>query len=261
VALLKSFLSGEQAILLISAAGVYMQLYCINHLCQQKLLALTLFTPLIYLLFDLTIFRAGFALGCYFMAIYCLVNKKYIFGSALLVTNFLSHSQAIFSIILAPFLWLSKKRGVTLCLMAICLFGIYLELTPTLDQLSLLSSDSIRPYLDRAMSGGYESENKFPAIDLLLLMYLAIIFAREGENLQDSKIIQYVLASAMLAIFLAWFFAPVHAIQTRLFDFYVAPIVLLAGNLKRNRYLFFSTISISMLIYIRMELIHDFILG
>ena len=261
VGLLKSFFSGEQAILLISAAGVFIQLYCIDRLCRQKLLALILFTPLIYLLFDLTILRAGFALGWYFLAILFLVRSKFFLGSALLATNFLTHSQAIFSVALAPFLWLSKKGGVTLALMAFCLFGIYLQITPSIDQLSLFTSASVQPYLEKAIGGGYQGENKFPTIDLLIMIYLVAIIIRKDINTFASKLNQYVIASALLAIFLAWFFAPIHAVQTRLFDFYIAPIVFLAGNLKQNKYLFFGTIFLSLLIYFRMEVIHDFILG
>ena len=260
VGLLKSFFSGEQAILLISAVGVFIQLYCIDRLCRQKLLALILFTPLIYLLFDLTILRAGFALGWYFLAILFLVRSKFFLGSAWLATNFLTHSQAIFSIALAPFLCLSKKRGVTLALMALCLFGIYLQITPSIDQLSLFTSASVQPYLEKAIGGGYQGENKFPTIDLLIMIYLVAIIIRKDINTFASKLSQYVIASAMLAIFLAWFFAPIHAVQTRLFDFYIAPIVFLAGNLKQNKYLFFGTIFLSLLIYFRMEVIHDFIL-
>ena len=261
VGLLKSFFSGEQAILLISAAGVFIQLYCIDRLCRQKLLALILFTPLIYLLFDLTILRAGFALGWYFLAIFFLVRSKFFLGGTLLASNFLTHSQAIFSIALAPFLWLSKKRRLAIALIALCLLGMYLQITPTIDQLSLFTSASVQPYLEKAMDGGYEGENKFPVIDLLLMIYLAAIIIKEDINKFSSKLNQYIVASALLAIFLAWFFAPIHAVQTRLFDFYIAPIVFLAGNLRQNKYLFFGTIFLSILIYIRMEVIHNFILG
>ena len=40
---LKSFFSWERSILLVSAIGVFLQLYCIDRLCRQKLLALTLY--------------------------------------------------------------------------------------------------------------------------------------------------------------------------------------------------------------------------
>jgi hypothetical protein len=265
VGLLKSLVSGERAVLLLATLGLATQLYVIDRLCRQKLLALTLFTPLVYLLFDFTIFRAGLALSMYFWAIYLLVRARLILGNGLLLGNFLAHSQAIFSIGLWPFHWIAKLKKITLAIIFIALLGIYLQITPSVQFLSLFVKGAAQTYVEQAQNGGFVGVKLFPALYLLLLTYLGVILAFGKTLLNQSQlsrdVSQYVLASILLALTLAWFFAPIQVMQSRLLEFYFAPIVLIAGNLERNRWTFLGTIVLAIFIYARMELIHNFILG
>ena len=265
VGLLKSLMSGERAALILAALGLATQLYVIDRLCSQKVLALTLFTPLVYLLFDFTIFRAGLALSMYFWAIYLLVGQRLVAGNALLLGNFLAHSQAIFSIGLWPFHWIAKFKRIALAIIVIALLGIYLQITPNIQFLSLFVKGAAQTYVEQAKNGSFAGLKLFPALYLLLLAYLGVILAFSNtlltQNQLSRDVSQYVLASILLALILAWFFAPIQVMQSRLLEFYFAPIVLLAGNLERNRWTFFGTIGLAILIYARMELIHNFILG
>lgn len=261
VGLIKSLLNGPRALLLLAAFGLLIQLYVINRLCRQKLLALTFFIPHIYLLFDLTILRAGLALSFYFLAIYFLIVGRKIFGGLLLGSNFLFHSQGIFSIGLWPFYWPSKYRWVCLVIGMLCLLGIYLQFTFTPIQLSFLAKAESAPYLNVALNGGYIKEKAFSFTSLLLLFYLLVIFIFEKKSLNPSPVNQYVLASVLLGLVLAWIFAPIMTMQSRLFDFYIAPLVFLVGNLKPNKWAFWGTIALSMLLYVRLEFLHNFILG
>lgn len=265
IALLKSFCSGERAVLLLSALGLVIQLYAIDRLCRQKLLALTLFTPLIYLLFDFTIFRAGLALSIYFLAIYLLIQSRIIWGNGLLLSNFLAHSQAVFSIGLWPAHWLTQFNKISFAVIIFALLGIYLQITPTAQFLSIFIKGAAQVYVNHAKNGGFLGEKLFPTVYLLLLAYLGVILVLRGKLLIDTPlskaVSRYVLASVLLALILAWLFAPIQVMQSRLLEFYFAPIVLLAGNLERNRWTFIGTIALAIMIYVRMELIHNFILG
>ena len=265
VGLLKSLVSGERAVLLLATLGLGTQLYVIDRLCRQKLLALTLFTPLIYLLFDFTIFRAGLAFSMYFWAIYLLARQRLVAGNVLLWGNFLAHSQAIFSIGLWPFHWIAKFKKIALAIIVIALLGIYLQITPNIQFLSLFVKGAAQTYVEQAQNGGFAGMKLFPALYLLLLAYLGVILVFGKTLLNQSElskdVSQYVLASILLALALAWFFAPIQVMQSRLLEFYFAPIVLIAGNLERNRWTFLGTIVLAIFIYARMELIHNFILG
>ena len=259
---LKSIFSWERSILLVSAIGVIVQLYCIDRLCRQKLLSLTLYVSLVYFVFDITILRAGFALSWYFLALYMFSCKRNSVGALLLLSNFLVHSQALFSILLAPFYWLAKDKKIVFAIFILCLLGIYSPFHPTSAQLStFISIPTTKPYIDHALGGGYLGVKPFPIAGYFMLGYLVLIVSIQGVEPASIRLLRFVVASALMGTFFAWFFTPVHDIQMRLFDFYIAPLVFIAGNLKRNKYLFMATITLAVLLYIRYEVMHDYIIG
>lgn len=259
---LKSFFSWERSILIVSAIGVLVQLYCIDRLCRQKLLALSLYVSLVYFVFNITTLRAGFALSWYFLAFYMLSSERNRIGALLILTNFLVHTQALFSIALAPFYWLAKNKRAAYAILILCLVGIYSPLHPTSAQLSsLIQIPSAKIYIDIALAGGYVGVKPFPIAGYFMLGYLVLIVSIQGVESTSIRLQRFVLASALMGTFFAWFFTPVHDIQMRLFDFYIAPLVFIAGNLKRNKYLFMATIALAILLYIRYEVMHDYIIG
>lgn len=261
VGLLKSLINGSQAILILASLGLALQLYIIYKLCNQKLLALAFFVPHVYLLFDFTIFRAGLALSFYFLGIYLLViNRKWL-GTSFLVSNFLFHSQGIFSIGLIPMRWLAQRKTVCIVIAAILLAAIYFRLTPSIYQLAFIVKTEAAPYLQQALNGEFIQNRSFPRFGLVLLIFmLAVYFFRE-KVLENTAVNNYVLGSAMLALLLSWFFAPITVIQLRLFDFYMAPLVFLVGNLKRNIWSYCATSTVAILLFIRLVFINNFILG
>ena len=272
VALLHSIFSAERAILTLASLGLLMQLYIVDQLCKQKLLALTLFIVQVYLLFDFTIFRAGLAITIYFFSMYLLISHYQKLGIGLLAFNFLAHSQALFSIGLWPMHWIAKFQRLAKIIICLAVVAIYLKITPSAEFLSSLiygaadkTSYIPQAYVAQATNSTLTVEKLFPLVDLLLLAYLGLLLSFDKRanvlNPEHSKISRYILASALLATMLSWFFATNHIVQTRLFDFYIAPIILLTGNQERNRWVFFLTLALAILIYVRMELIHNFILG
>ena len=259
---LKSFFSWDRSILLVSALGVFVQLFCIDRLCRQKLLSLTLYVSLVYFVFDITILRAGLALSWYFFALYMFSSRRNRVGVLLVLTNFLVHSQAIFSIALAPFYWMAKNKKVAFAILILCLAGIYSPLHPTSVQLStFIPGTAAKTYIEIALAGGYQDVKPFPIAGYFMLGYLVLIISVQGVELASIGLMRFVVASALMGIFFAWFFTPIHDIQMRLFDFYITPLVFIAGNLKRNKYLFMATIALAVLLYIRYEVMHDYIIG
>lgn len=261
-AALKSIFSWERSILLVSAIGVLVQLYCIDRLCRQKLLSLTLYVSLVYFVFDITILRAGLALSWYFLAVYMFSNKRNSVGVLLILTNYLTHSQALFSIALAPFYWLAKSKKIVFATLILCLAGIYSPLHPTSAQLStFIPITAVKIYIDHALGGGYLGVKPFPIAGYFMLGYLVLVLSIQGVESSSIRLLRFVVASALMGTFFAWFFTSVHDIQMRLFDFYIAPLVFIAGNLRRNKFLFMATIALAILLYIRYEVMHDYIIG
>lgn len=261
VSILNSFMSSERAVLVLSGIGTLTQLFIISRFCHQKLLALALFIPLTYLYYDFTLLRAGSALTLFFIGLYFMVHSKKLLGSGILLGNYLFHTQGIFSIGVLPFSWIAKYKYISIALI-LCLIGcIYLQWTPPLQQLTFLSKNETQFYWGLLNEGIFSKERLFPIADLLIIAYLIFILAEDKTKISSGSIQQYALGSILLGVFLAWFFAPIHAAQTRLFDFYAAPLVFLAGNLKLNKINLFATLGLAILLYARMELIHNWILG
>lgn len=261
VGVIKSLNDGPQSILILASLGVALQLYVIYKLCHQKILALAFYVPHMYLLFDFTILRAGLALSFYFLAIYLLViNRKWV-GFSFLASNFLFHSQGVFSIGLIPMYWLARRKNICIFFAAILMAGIYLRITPNIYQLSFIVKAEAAPYLQQALNGAFIQDRIFPRFGILLLAFIITIYALKEKMLVSQPVNNWVLGSVLLAIFLAWFFAPITAIQLRLFDFYMAPLVFLVGNLKRNIWSFWATSTVAILLFIRLVFMNNFILG
>ncbi len=261
ISLLKSIMPGERAILVLSGICTFIQLLIVDRLCRQKLLALTLFVPFIYLYFDFTLLRAGLALSVFFIAFYYLVRSKQFLGSTLLLSNYFFHSQGIFSIGLILFNQIAKYKYIAIAVITILVVFIYLEWTPSFEQLLPFSKNESAPYWEQYRQGLFDNQINFPLAHLLIIGYVVFIFLIHNSTIEDISMNQLVLASILLALFLAWFFAPVHAIQTRLFDFYIAPLVFLAGNLGRSWITLGVTLLLAIFLYVRMELIHNWIIG
>lgn len=261
VSLLKSVMPGERAILVLSGICTFIQLLIIDRLCRQKLLALTLFVPLIYLYFDFTLLRAGLALTVFFIAFYCLVRSKQFLGSTLLLSNYFFHSQGIFSIGLFLLNQITKYKYVAIALITLLVAFIYLDWTPSFEQLLPLSKNESAPYWGQYRLGLFDNQLDFPLAYLLIIGYVIFLLFTNDSSSEESYSSQLALASILLAVLLAWFFAPIHAIQTRLFDFYVAPLVILVGNLRHHWTTAAATLVLAGFLYIRMELIHNWVIG
>lgn len=254
------FPGGLDVALTLSGFGVFIKLFVIDRLCQQRLLALLLFVPISFIQYDMTQLRAGFASAWMMLGIYWLVRSRIVLGSLIIVSNFMVHSQAIFSIGLLANRFLVLKRWIfPSCTIAFLGF-IYMGVFPSYAILSELNSFGVIPksaaYL---LEGGYEGEKAFPWGYLPILGYGIWLWSSSTKELE--KVSNIVATSLLLGLVIAWFFTAIPIIQTRLFDFYALPIILLAGNLGKSSFKFAATSLLAIGLYLRLELIQDWILG
>lgn len=260
ISIMRSVTNVSQALLTVAALGLFMKLWVIDRLCQQRLLALTLFFPLIYLQYDLTQLRAGLAMSWFFLAVYFLVKNRPVAGSSFLFTNFLVHSQAVFSPGVLSYRFLDKHIIPVWILMGLLVALACASWVPSLKLLELIGVTKFAPsYYQEVVTGSTNSVKAFPLGYLLILGYAAyLVTTIQSENVQLGAI---VTASFLVGITVAWFFAQIPAIQSRVFEFYCAPLVLLAGNVVNSRIKIFVTIIASTTLYLRLELLNDWILG
>ena len=261
ISFFKSFFSNEQSLLALASIGVVIKLFVIDQLCKQRLLALVLLMSLTYIQYDFTQLRAGFAISWYFLAIFFLVRCKAWLAGSLLVSNFALHAQAAPSIGLIPFTWLNQRQWVLPIAVIGFLCLIYTGLFPSFELMQRLhiAETGASAYLAMNASGEYINVKVFPLGYLPILAFG--LWLCWGSDLQQDRLSRIVGASILLAIFLAWVFSFNPTIQTRIFEFYIAPLVLLAGNIGSNKAKLVGALVLSAILYSRLELFHDWILG
>lgn len=246
--------------LALSGLGLLIKLFVIDRLCNQRLLALLLLIPLSFVQYDLTQLRAGLAASWMLLGIYWLIRSQVLLGGAALLSNFAVHSQAIFSPGLLAYRLFERSRWLLPVGIIVLLGMIYSGLYPsasTLNWLGLVSEAA--PYFSSMQAGEYAGIKPFPWAFLLMLGYgiwLCFTVAKEHR-----KVANIVAAALFLGTALAWFFAIIPTMQNRLFEFYAVPLILLAGNVGRSKLKIALTCLLAVVLYLRLELLHDWILG
>lgn len=261
ISLLKSIASNERALMALATVSVAVKLFVIDRLCKQKLLAFTLLIPLIYIQYDFTQLRAGFAISWYLVGILFITKHRLLLSSSFMGSNFILHTQALPSIVLLPIAWLNRNKWFLPISIILFVYLIYAGLFPSLsfmEKLHIFRSGA-NPYLAMTANGEYANVKVFPLGYLPILGYS--LWLCWGVNPQKDWLIKSVGASIALAILLAWFLSFNPTIQTRLFEFYIAPLVLLAGNIGSSKEKLIGTLILASILYLRLEWLHDWILG
>lgn len=259
--ILKSFLSDWRSITTLSAIGCTLKLFVIYKACTQRVIALALFLPLIYVQYDMTQMRAGFAMSWFFLGLYFLVSKHNLAGYGFLSSSFLIHIQSLPSLLVAPLSFANKKYLITPIVSAILIAMIYVGFTPSLHVMSQLNifRVGVESYLEASAIGAYNNVRVFPLAYLLLFFYSSLLLW--NLDLSKSSLAKYVAGSVLLATLLAWLLTFNPTMQTRMFDFFIAPIVLLAGNIGNNKVKMIATALVAIALYGRLELISNWIIG
>lgn len=246
--------------LALSGLGVLIKLFVIERLCNQRLLALLLLIPLSFVQYDLTQLRAGLAVSWLLLGIYWLARSQVWLGGAALLVNFTVHSQAIFSPALLGYRVFGLSRWILPVGSLIALALLYGGFYPSASSLAWLGLiPEAVPYYSGTLNGSYAGVKLFPWGYFLILAYG--IWLCDALRLAYRNISEIVSAGLFLGMFVAWFFAINPTMQARLFEFYAIPLVLLAGNVGRSKVKIAVTCLLALVLYLRLELLHDWILG
>jgi hypothetical protein len=246
--------------LALSSLGVFVKLFVIDRLCRQRLLALSLLIPLSFIQYDMTQLRAGFASSWMMLSIYWLARSKIFLGSLVLLSNFLVHSQGIFSVGLLIYRFLNFSRWLFPILLFLLLGFTFTGIRPDETMLSWLGLlQETETYFSGAQADTRDGAKVFALGYLPIILYGVWLWSAAAE--ENKKIADIVSTSLLLGTFLAWFFALIPLMQTRLFDFYALPLVLLVGNIGNSKLKITLTCLLALLLYLRLELFQDWILG
>lgn len=261
ISILKSITSNEHALMALTTISVAIKLFVIDRLCKQKLLALMLLIPLVYIQYDFTQLRAGLAISWYLIGLLFLIQHRLLLSGSFMGSNFILHAQALPSIALFPITWLNQKKWFLPILVILFTSLIYAGFFPNFSLIEKLHifNTGANSYLAQTANGGYANVKVFPLGYLPILAYG--LWLCWGISPQKDWLIKSVGASIALAILLAWFLSFNPTIQTRMFEFYIAPLVLLAGNIGSNKAKLVGTLVLAGILYLRLEWLHDWILG
>lgn len=257
---MRGLVGNERAAFYLAALGLLIKLYVIDRLCKSKVLALMLLVPLVYVQYDFTQFRTGFAISWYFLGIYFLVRRWFAASVPVVGTCFLWHMQALPSISLFPAYWLNRSNLVApivilsvLCLLAL---GVY----PKAHFLVSAYTPGIgaERYIASSLSGEFDNVKALPLGYIPILIGAAFILTQSGR---PKGLFRAVGSSIIVGTILAWFFSANPAIQGRMFEFYMAPLVLVVGNISDNTLKKATVLALSWILYLRLELFNDWILG
>lgn len=261
MALLKMIASNERALMIMAAISLTIKLFIIDRLCKQRILALILLIPLVYIQYDFTQLRAGLAISWYFIGILFLIQCRFWLSGGFMSSNFLLHSQALPSIALLPFAFFNQRKWILPTITILFTSLIYAKFFPSFlltEKLHAINMGA-SPYFAKTAHGDYINVKVFPLGYLPMLGYA--LWLCWGINPQKNSLVRSVGASIALAILLAWFFSFNPTIQTRIFEFYIAPLVLLAGNIGSSKARMIGTIFLALILYLRLELFNNWILG
>lgn len=231
IGLLKSILPAPRVMLVFAAFALLAKLWVIFRLTRYPLMALLLFTGVFYQMQDLTAFRVSLSLAFFMLAIWVLLTRgKFVGGGALLLPG-LFHKQAFLAIglIIAPVFrhrfWLLPVAMVMPFIM-LWVFG-----KPTLPAW-LSNHQGVDAYVAAQEAGLFKADKPIP-FALYPLAGLGLWLAKDVFE-RNRDLYTVVAASMAIACGLLYFFSTLVVAQVRFFEFFMLPVVLLAGEAKRT---------------------------
>lgn len=241
VGLLKSLLPTPRVMLGIAALGLLLKLWVIFRLSRAPLMALLLFTGVFYQVQDLTAFRVSLSLALLMFAIWVWMARGTLLGSVSLLLPGLFHKQALISVglILAPLF--KRWFWVLVVSMLAPVVMLWVLGKPTLPTWLFSQEDILRQYavqqgLDAyfsAQAAGLFQADKVIPIVFYPLIGLGIWLAKD-VFLLNRRLYCLVASSMAIACWLMWLFAATTPAQVRFFEFFMLPMVLLAGCARRS---------------------------
>lgn len=241
VGLFKSWFPFSRVMLGVAGMALLIKLWVIFRLSRAPLMALLLFSGIFYQVQDLTAFRVSLSLAFLMLAIWIYVSKSVFWGSTALCLPGFMHKQGFFSIALvsAPLF----KRSFWLLVIAVLLpFAILLILgKPSIPEWMLNQGDIVRQhaiqqgldsYLAAQAAGAFKADKLVPIV-FYPLVGLGLWLAKD-VFVNNRKLYSVVASSMALACWATWLFAATTPAQARFFEYFMLPIVLLAGCANRT---------------------------
>ena len=272
IGILKSIYEDPRIDLFLTGFGLSLKLWVISRLCRLRLLALISYLSLFYIIHDITALRVSLAIAVYLFGINLLVSGQSFRGAILLLTNGLFHQQAyLSSLALLGCLRLSFKYSLMAAIALIPMLLLCIGIYPNNSTISIIYNifgDKIFYFL-----GGFTQYSDslkslahtdyFKGIRLIPIvapptLVLAIYMLKDLELERRLYLLSFL--SIIIASLLLWIYAVHPIIQTRLWDFFLVPIVFIVGNIKLSPFKAIAIITLSTIYILKYTAINDLLL-
>lgn len=267
VGILKSIWPEPRTMLLIAGLALAMKLWVVFRLCSRPMVALLLFTGVFYQTQDLTAFRVSLSLAFFMFAIWIYLKQSRLFGGVALACPGFFHKQALLALglIVAPLFrkrfWLLVLAMVTPFVM-LWVFGKPSMPTFLMKPEDALSVQAVQQGLDAYISGyaaGAFQQDKLIPWSLYPLAGLGLWLAKD-VFIHNRDLYNIVAASMAIGCGLLYCFSALTVAQVRFFEFFMLPMVLLAGEVKRTWLTLVLVVAVSGAYVIRFNVLHPLII-
>jgi hypothetical protein len=264
--LINYFIQSILSIYILAVFGFLIKAYLIFKTTDDPFEPLLLYVVMYFQIHDLTQLRIAFASSLFLCSIYYISNGHLVKSLFFNFFSLLSHS----AVLLNPIIYLIKfeKFNIYRILFLIFLILIVFTIFPSfnnINDLVIFMNDfsisiprSFEQYLTN-INNKVESYNKYYPLILIPLTLFLVIF-KPNINARNESIIRYSYTSILLGYFCLWIFSDFFIVGGRFFEFYLTPIIFLAGFIEKNMFQKFIFYTIVFLFLIRYFIISDFFL-
>lgn len=266
IGVLKSFSISPRIQLLLSSTALAIKLVIIFRLTHNKLSALLLYSSMYYLIHDITALRISVAESVYLLGIFLLSNNTEKQGACVLLVAGLFHKQAYLSPLVYISRWMRWNRLSLLSAfipLALVIVGAY----PGDKLFGHIIRDSAGERFLALMFGweylggrvgGVFSESKTWSITSVFVVGFFYVMANRSIN--KDKLFNLSATSIVLGYALFWVYAWIPDVQNRVWDFFMLPLVFLAGNSRGDTLDCMLTITAALYFCVRYTVIHHYLI-
>lgn len=266
VGLLKSLVPSPRVMLWLGAAALLFKMAVIYSLASRPLVVLLFYTGLYYQVQDLTAWRVSLALTVFMSAIWLVVRARHYWNAWVLLLCGLFHKQAFVAPLVLTGVFISRYRFLLICLCLVPIGLLILDFYPRLHLIAFQFGENFNKFVvnqgldayinadhTEVYSGWYQAPIVvFPQI--LLTLWLLIKARPDNEKLDAM-----LTGCLVMACMFLWVFASVPNAQVRFFEFFMVPLVLLAGTRRLKWYELAAVICVSGIFVIKYNVIHSLV--
>lgn len=263
VGLFKSVVPSPRVMLLIGAAGLLVKLGVMFSLVQRPMPVLLFYTGVFYQVQDLTAWRVSSAIAVFMVVIWLIVRQRHYWNAWMLLLCGVFHKQAFVAPLIMVGVYLKRHLilllGLCFVPIALLLWGVYPPEKWMLTQFGgqireMAVNKGLDSYIAAKQTGRYVGWRNAPIVVYPQLLLIIWLFIR--VKLEDTRLSALLAGCLVMACMFLWGFASLPDAQVRFYEFFMVPLVLLAGWTSLSRLELVGVIGVSGMYVAKYNVVH-----